>query len=127
MTRILVLDDNADIVALLRMVLEQRGYQVVSGRNGREGIHLLGQAAIRPDLIICNLRMPLMDGMAFLDMLRQQAEWSAIPVVMLTAMTAPDYREAAFAHGANAFLPKPFKLDELNRAMQNLGVTPKLS
>ncbi len=126
MTRILVLDDNADIVALLRMVLEQRGYQVITGRNGREGLHLLGESPIKPDLIICNLLMPLMDGMTFLDSLRQQVEWSAIPVVMLTAMTAQVYRDAAFEHGANAFLAKPFRLDELNRTMHSLGIIPNM-
>lgn len=127
MAQILVLDDNADIVALLRMVLEQRGYQVLSGRNGREGLNLLEQPTAMPDLIICNLRMPLMDGMAFLDALHERAQWAAIPVVMLTAMSATDYRDAAIAHGAKAFLPKPFRLDDLNRTMRSLGITPPLN
>jgi CheY-like chemotaxis protein len=123
MTHILVLDDNADIVSLLRMMLERQGYQVTSGRNGSEGIRLLEQDAV-PDLIICNMLMPVADGIAFLDMLRQRAEWSLIPVIMLTALTSDDTRKAAFHHGANAFLPKPFHIADLTSAINNLGIHP---
>lgn len=124
MARILVLDDNAEIVTLLRMALEREGYQVVTGRNGGEGIRLIEQAAITPDLIICNLLMPLMDGITFLDLLRQRTEWSVIPVLMLTALTSDGTRQAAFDHGANAFLYKPFRLADLSSAIGELGIHP---
>lgn len=124
MTHILVLDDNADIITLLRMMLERQGYQVITGRNGSEGIRLLEQEAAKPDLIICNLLMPIVDGIAFLDMLRQRAEWSLIPVLMLTALTSDDARQAVFDHGANAFLPKPFRAADLHAAISSLGIRP---
>lgn len=127
MARILVLDDNADIVSLLRMVLEQRGYQVITGRNGREGVSLLGQTPVRPDVIICNLLMPLMDGITFLDTMRQQADWASIPVVMLTALSTQDYRETALEHGAAAFMSKPFRLEDLNATLRSLGISPNIN
>lgn len=127
MARILILDDNADIVSLLQMVLEQRGYEVITGRNGREGVRLLDQSTVRPDVIICNLLMPLMDGMAFLDTVHQQADWASIPVVMLTALSSQEYREAAFEHGAAAFMSKPFRLDDINATLRNLGISPTIN
>ena len=125
MARILVLDDNAEIIALLRMALEREGYQVETGRNGGEGIRLLDQTGATPDLIICNMLMPLVDGIRFLDMLRQRDEWSVIPVLMLTALTSDDTRQAAFDHGANGFLHKPFRLSDLSSAIGSLGVRPQ--
>ncbi|MBI5668672.1 MAG: response regulator [Chloroflexi bacterium] len=127
MAQILVLDDNADIVSLLRMVLEQRGYQVMTGRNGREGVTLLGQTPYKPDVIICNFLMPLMDGMTFLDTVRQEEDWASIPVVMLTALSSQDYRDAAFEHGATAFLSKPFRLEDLNATLRSLGISPTIN
>jgi adenylate cyclase len=124
MTRILILDDNADIITLLCMALERSGYQVFTGRNGGDGISLLDQAVSKPDAIICNMLMPKVDGIAFLDMLRQRAECSTIPVIILTALTSEATRQAAFDHGANAFLPKPFRLADINSTLGRLGVTP---
>ena len=58
MTRILLMDDNIDMVTMLRLVLEQRGYEVVWGRHGEDGLKLLNQSKHNPDLIMSNLLMP---------------------------------------------------------------------
>ncbi|HEX2907280.1 MAG TPA: response regulator [Phototrophicaceae bacterium] len=123
MTNILVLDDSPEITVLLRMGLERQGFNVTIGRNGAEGLALLRQRANHPDLIICNLRMPIMDGYAFLDAIRSQAEWASIPVLVLTALSYEENRREAFARGANAFLPKPFRFDDLNALIGELGVS----
>lgn len=113
MTTILLLDDNSDIVTLLEMVLNQQGYDVVSGRNGQEGLNLLDEGAVHPDLIISNYYMPKMDGLDFLEHLRENPQFKSIPFILLTAAPAVQWQQQATKLGANAFLPKPFKIDLL--------------
>jgi CheY-like chemotaxis protein len=122
MTRILLLDDNAEIVTMLRLVLEQRGYEVVWGRHGEDGLQLLEHSHRAPDLIISNLLMPTMDGMKFLDAVRGNPDWSSIPFVMMSAISSEDRKRATFEHGADAFLAKPFRFEDLNKTLNNLGV-----
>lgn len=122
MTRILLLDDNAEMVTMLRLVLEQRGHEVVWGRDGQDGLRVLQQSNRKPDLIISNLLMPKMDGMAFLDTVRGNPEWSHIPFVMMSPVSSDDRKRATFEHGADAFLAKPFRFEDLNKTLNNLGV-----
>jgi CheY-like chemotaxis protein len=122
MTRILLLDDNAEMVTMLRLVLEQRGHEVVWGRHGEDGIRMLQQSAHTPDLIISNLLMPTMDGMTFLDKVRSNPAWSNIPFVMMSAVSSDERKRATFEHGADAFLAKPFRFEDLNKTLNNLGV-----
>lgn len=118
MTTILLLDDNADIVTLLEMVLSQQGYQVISGRNGQEGLELLKKSLNMPDLIISNFYMPQMDGLDFLEAVREHPQYSAIPFILLTAAPANQWQLEANKLGANAFLPKPFKIDLLKKTIR---------
>jgi two-component system chemotaxis response regulator CheY len=124
MTRILVLDDNTDILKLVRTILEQSGFHVTAGRHGKEGLDLLHQADTLPDLILSNWFMPYMDGITFLDAVRSAPEWAAIPFVMMTAATTTDRREMAFARGANGFLSKPFLMGDLRSMLNDLGIMP---
>ncbi len=118
MTTILLLDDNSDIVTLLEMVLNQQGYDVVSGRNGQEGLNLLDEGMVRPDLIISNYYMPKMDGLDFLEHLRENPQFKSIPFILLTAAPAVQWQQQATKLGANAFLPKPFKIDLLKNTIR---------
>jgi CheY-like chemotaxis protein len=120
MSRILVLDDNADIVVLLKTVLEQWGFEVISGRNGEEGLTILSSE--QPAAIISNLRMPLMDGMTFLDQVRIHSEWDAIPFVMMSGLFPEEFSQDAMSRGANAYLTKPFRVAELGNVFQNLNL-----
>jgi len=122
MTRILLLDDNIEMVTMLRLVLEQRGYEVLWGRHGEDGLKLLRQSKHNPDLIICNLLMPTMDGIKFLDHVRGNSEWASIPFVMVSAVSSEERKRAAFEHGADAFLAKPFRYEDLNKTLNHLGV-----
>jgi len=124
MTRILLLDDNAEMVTMLRLVLEQRGYEVMWGRHGEDGLKLLNQSKRTPDLIISSLLMPTMDGLAFLDEVRGNPDWSCIPFVMMSAVLSEDRKRTTFEHGADAFLAKPFRFEDLNKTLHNLGVVP---
>jgi CheY-like chemotaxis protein len=118
MTTILLLDDNTDIVTLLEMVLNQQGYDVVSGRNGQEGMDMLEEGKLSPDLIISNYHMPQMDGLDFLGHVRENPQFSAIPFILLTAAPAVQWQQQATKLGANAFLPKPFKIDLLKKTIR---------
>jgi chemosensory pili system protein ChpA (sensor histidine kinase/response regulator) len=118
MTKIMLLDDNTDIVTLLEMVLNQQGYDVVSGRNGQEGMEMLEEGKFAPDLIISNFHMPQMDGLDFLGHLRENPQFSGIPFILLTAAPAVQWQQQATQLGANAFLPKPFKIDLLKKTIR---------
>ncbi|HEY78083.1 MAG TPA: response regulator transcription factor [Dehalococcoidia bacterium] len=106
--RILVVDDEERIVNFLRSKLKASGFEVLTARNGREGME---QAqAQEPDLIVLDLIMPGMDG---LEMLKELRSYSAVPVVILTAKDADTDRIKGLQLGADDYLPKPFNPDEL--------------
>jgi two-component system NarL family response regulator len=122
MSRILLVDDNADIINLVKTILERWGYEVFAGRNGEEGLRLM--PSVQPDAIISNLRMPRMDGMAFLEQVRDHAEWSEIPFVMMSALRTEEYTREALQRGANAYLAKPFQFADLQMLFSNLNLNP---
>lgn len=121
MTTILLLDDNSDILTLLEMVLNQQGYEVISGRNGQEGMDLLERGISAPDLIISNFHMPQMDGLDFLGYLREHPQFHHIPFILLTAAPPVQWHQQANRLGANAFLPKPFKIDLLKKTIRAIS------
>jgi CheY-like chemotaxis protein len=82
--RILVVEDNADEAQMVKMILEPEGYEVAVAGNGEEGLE---QAeAARPDLIILDVMMPVLDGFAMCAKLREDPEYRKIPVILLTAV-----------------------------------------
>jgi two-component system phosphate regulon response regulator PhoB len=124
MRHILIVEDNAAIATMLRMVLEQQGYTVSTSRHGQEGLAVLNKTDHKPDAIISNWLMPVMDGLTFLENVRHDPRWLTIPFVMLTALTSEERRVTALNHGADAFIVKPFRWSDLNGALQQLGVVP---
>jgi DNA-binding response OmpR family regulator len=106
--RILVVDDEARLVSLVRGYLEQEQYEVASAGNGRDGFVLTRQ--FNPDLIILDLMMPEMDGWEFLRLLRRERD---TPVIMLTARVEETDRIAGLEMGADDYLTKPFSPREL--------------
>jgi CheY-like chemotaxis protein len=105
---ILVVEDEAIIVELLTVVLEDAGYSVSSARDGEEALQRLAQE--QPDLILCDIMMPRMDGVQFYRALRSESAWRAIPFIFMSAVKArlPQENEEQVA-----FVPKPFDLDHL--------------
>ncbi len=120
MTTILVVDDCHSIAYLVRLMLERRDCQVVIGRNGHEGLALLDQQVF--DCIISNFMMPHMNRLTFLQHVRQRCR--RIPFVLMTASARAEVRQAALDSGADAFLPKPFPLAELDAILNRLGIHP---
>src|ERR1035437_8947890 len=105
---VLVIDDEVQIRRLLRITLEANGYKVLDAANGRDG--LVEAATRRPDIVILDLGLPDMDGVAVLKRLR---EWSQVPVVVLSVRDRDDDKIAALDNGADDYVAKPFSTPEL--------------
>ncbi|MBZ0295221.1 MAG: response regulator [Anaerolineae bacterium] len=112
MTRILLLEDNADMLNMLAQVLEWGGYEVIPGRSGQVGIAVLEEGTRIPDIIITDLLMPEMGGLEFLDHVRNHPDWVELPVIIMSAHSSSQDRQEAMEHGADDFLVKPFNLED---------------
>ncbi len=110
--RVLVVDDEENLRHLLELILSRAGYAVVTASNGREALGKL-QAA---DIVLCDIRMPEMDGLAFLDALPAGAP----PVVMMSAYGSMDTALEAMRRGAYDYVNKPFKADEIVLTLSKL-------
>ncbi|HZT96649.1 MAG TPA: response regulator [Chloroflexota bacterium] len=115
--RVLVLDDDPGIQELLRLALESEGYEVAVAKDGIDGLEALKQAA--PDVIVVDLMMPRMDGIAFAHELERLKLRPRIPLLVLTAATRA--AERAQSMKAEGFVEKPFALQELLRQVARLA------
>ena len=111
MARILVVDDSAVVRRMLGLVLGDAGHEVSFAVDGQEGLQTA--RAARPDLIISDLEMPVMDGIAFVRELKDQDIPSPIPVIMLTASGETDLHRAASDIGVDGFATKPVRSTEV--------------
>lgn len=123
---VLVIDDELQIRRLLRVCLEGNGYRVSEAATGQEGI--IQAAQYHPDIVLLDLGLPDMDGIAVLKRLR---EWSQVPVVVLSVRDREDDKVVALDHGADDYVTKPFSTAELlarlrvaQRHATPLGETP---
>jgi CheY-like chemotaxis protein len=119
---VLVLDDVIDILNLLETILSQLDFEVVKGHNGVEGLTLLENRQRKPTLIMSNLMMPEMDGISFLQQVRQHPVFYDIPFVLVTADHSEGTVAWAFENGANGFLPKPFRVNDVKVLLKDIGV-----
>lgn len=107
-SKILVVDDDPNVVQLVRLYLERDGHEVLTASDGVAGLEMAREEL--PDLIVLDLMMPRMDGMEVCRTLRAE---SSVPVVMLTAMAEEDSRLAGLDMGADDYVTKPFSPREL--------------
>lgn len=107
-TKLLVIEDDEQLVELLRQKLELEGYQVLSARDGVEGLRILHQQ--RPHLILLDLMMPRMNGWEICGRIR---EYSDIPIIMLTALESVEDKVRGLELGADDYVTKPCSLKEL--------------
>jgi CheY-like chemotaxis protein len=115
--RILVADDDAWILRMVTTVLEKRGYQVETAADGEEAYEKA--IAQTPDLVITDVMMPGLDGWALVKALRARPEFAFVPVIFLTALGSDDDRIRGFRLGADDYLPKPFRFEELDLRVAN--------
>jgi signal transduction histidine kinase/CheY-like chemotaxis protein len=118
---VLLADDDPDNRALVAQFLESVGFRVEAVADGREALNRL--ASIRPDIVLTDLVMPLLDGMALVRAIRACDSTRRIPVIALSASASEYTREEAIQAGCVAFLPKPVRLNELLEAIgEQLGI-----
>ncbi len=110
LTSVLVVDDDPGIVGFLELALGDEGYEVRVASNGREGLAQTQRR--RPDLILLDMNMPVMDGWEFCEQLRHSSrELGSVPIIVMTA--ARDAAVRSNEVGAQGYLGKPFDLDHL--------------
>lgn len=104
-TKILVIEDNEQNIYLVTFILEKHGYQVIQARNGQDGITLAHQS--KPDLILLDIQLPVMDGYAVARELRKNGELSKVPIVAVTSYAMEGDRERILAAGCMGYIVKP--------------------
>jgi CheY-like chemotaxis protein len=118
MARVLVIDDEPDVRWLLRMTLERVGHEVILADDGLRGVAMAQKQ--RPDAIVLDLMMPVMDGYGVLDALAKDDRTVEVPVLVLTAKAIPDEEERVTKAGARRFVTKPFDPNDLVRELEDL-------
>jgi DNA-binding NarL/FixJ family response regulator len=109
--RLLLIDDDPNLILLVKDYLEFRGYEVTTADNGREAVDILD--AELPDMIICDIMMPEMDGYALIEQVRKDRRTSWIPVLFLSAKGQSQDRIKGLNLGADVYMVKPFEPEEL--------------
>jgi len=110
--RVLIADDDAWILRMVSTVLEKRGYVVETASDGEDAY--LRATKNPPDLLITDVMMPRMDGWSLVRALRARPEMGLLPVIFLTALSSDDDRIRGFRLGADDYVPKPFRFEELD-------------
>ncbi|MBN2496491.1 MAG: response regulator [Deltaproteobacteria bacterium] len=116
--RILVVDDDPVLLQLVTSMLERIGHTVFTAENGRQGLDRA--QAERPDLIIADVLMPVMDGWDLVEQLRCSEHLMLTPIIFLTALDGDEDRHRGYRLGAEAFLTKPFRLEDLEQRIQEV-------
>ncbi len=112
--RILLVDDEPDLLAELKPLVERAGFRVLTVRDGEEALHRIAEE--RPDLVVLDVLMPRLDGREVLRRLRQIGDWT--PVILLTRVGTPAERALTLQEGADDYLNKPFEPMELIARIQ---------
>jgi len=107
MARVLVIEDNPANLELVRYLLEHAGHRVDGAINGVDGVAAV--AATTPDLVICDLQLPLLDGYGVLRELRSRPASAALPIVAVTAFSMPNDRKKVMQAGFDGYLSKPIE------------------
>jgi DNA-binding response OmpR family regulator len=127
--RILVVDDDADFVELLSFNLQKAGFIVGTAADGVEAIKKV--RSLNPDLIVLDLMLPELDGLAVCEVLRREPVTRSIPVIMVTAVSGGLGRLAGLDAGANEYITKPFSLKQLvgriQQMLEGISLPPSIS
>jgi signal transduction histidine kinase len=114
-TRVLVIDDERTIREVIAVTLRKNGYEVFTAANGAEGLELARKQL--PELIICDVRMVLVDGYEVLAAIRNNPSTASIPFILVTSLASPERMRQGMELGADDFLPKPFSPSQLLAAV----------
>ena len=109
--RILIVDDEADLVSVLRIGLEIEGFEVIDARDGEEGLRRARED--KPDLLVLDLMLPKLDGYRVCRALKFDERFKNLPIVILSARSGDTDRRLAVDMGADAFMTKPYDMSQL--------------
>jgi CRP/FNR family transcriptional regulator, polysaccharide utilization system transcription regulator len=117
MSKLLVIEDNPEVRENTQEILELAGYEVTTASNGKEGVKRATED--HPDLIVCDIMMPELDGYGVLNILSKNPNTSAIPFIFLTAKSEKDDFRKGMSMGADDYITKPFDETDLLNAIQH--------
>ncbi|HUT75423.1 MAG TPA: response regulator [Armatimonadota bacterium] len=117
-TKVLIVDDDDEVARTLQSMVERQGFEAVRAENG--AVALQKVQAERPDVILLDIVMPVMDGFQLLAVLRQMPEARDIPVIVLSVRSDDATVSAAWQGGATLYLPKPFSSRELMTVLRRV-------
>ncbi|MFX1571747.1 MAG: response regulator [Promethearchaeota archaeon] len=115
---VLIVEDDKILARNLKIYLEMNDFNLISASNGKEGLEILSDLEILPDLIISDILMPEMDGYDFYMKVAENLEWSMIPFFFLSGKTEPDDVRFGKLLGADDYITKPFKSKELRKKIK---------
>lgn len=116
--KILIADDEPDVIQLVTMLLKPEGFEVVAAETGEDALALMREQ--RPDLLILDILMPGGHGFAVLSAVRESEELRATRVLMLSSKSYAEDRRRALEAGADAYMTKPFEPDALLKTVRGL-------
>ncbi len=123
--KILLVDDEADIRDILRIALEQEGYEIYEAADGQEALDQVKQ--LKPDLVVLDLMLPKVDGYKVCQLLKSDDQYKKIPVLLFTARGRAEEISLAMECGANAYMAKPFEPKKLVAILGALVNASKLA
>ena len=123
MSTILIVEDNEKNMKLVRDVLQFKGYHTLEAVNATDGIALAKEK--RPDLILMDIQLPDIDGIAALKIIRKDERLAATPVVAVSASVMPDEQQRIIASGFNAYVTKPIDLKSFLETVERFAGKPK--
>jgi len=109
--RVIIVDDSIDVRRVLRMTLEQEGYEVIEADSGRQALEIYPEDHV--DMLITDLNMPDMDGIELIKEVRKKPGARFMPIIMLTGETQPEKKQEAKNAGATGWIAKPFRIEQL--------------
>ncbi len=115
---VLIVEDSDDARYFMRLALEQLGYLIVEAENGARAVEVAESE--RPDIILMDLSLPIMDGLAATEKIRASPGLQGIPIVAVTAHQETDFRAGARAAGFDAYVTKPIDIDFLSELIKGL-------
>lgn len=115
---VVVIDDSESIRELVGLTLENSGYKVIKGVDGKDGLQLFDGREV--NLIITDLNMPNMDGISFIREIRKMQDYSRVPILVLTTESQAAKKEEAKAAGATGWIVKPFVAEKLIEVVQKV-------
>jgi two-component system chemotaxis response regulator CheY len=118
--QILVVDDSATMRQMLQFTLSSANFDVVEAGDGQEAVNKLTSGIAKPSVVITDLNMPVMDGMALIKQIRGMGAYKFTPILMLTTEASDEKKKEGRAAGATGWIVKPFNPDQLLKVIQKV-------